>query len=235
VRLAALALRSTIAVLSTTRRTWMRGMLRGWKLASLLAVASVAACSSATRAPVRPGVQPGTGQLPHSTADVQFMAGMIPHHAQAVLIAGWAASHEARSDIRILAERIIVAQRDEIALAQNWLRARNEPVPDSNDTPMKVTMGGVGHDMLMPGMLTADELAQLDRSRGAEFDRLFLTFMIRHHEGALAMVDQLFASYGAAQDEEVFRFASDVYADQSTEIERMEKMLADLPAAGRRP
>jgi uncharacterized protein (DUF305 family) len=85
--------------------------------------------------------------------------------------------------------------------------------------------------MLMPGMLTPAELAQLDRARGPEFDRFFLTFMIRHHEGALTMVDELFGSHGAGQDEVVFRFASDVYADQSTEIERMQKMLAQSPGA----
>jgi uncharacterized protein (DUF305 family) len=85
----------------------------------------------------------------------------------------------------------------------------------------------------MPGMLSADDLARLDRARGTEFDRLFLTYMIRHHEGAITMVDQLFASAGAAQDEVVFRFASDVYADQTTEVARMLTMLATLPAEGR--
>jgi uncharacterized protein (DUF305 family) len=88
------------------------------------------------------------------------------------------------------------------------------------------------HDMLMPGMLTDEELAQLERAAGLEFDRLFLTFMIRHHEGAIIMVDELFGAPGAAQEDVVFKFASDVYADQSTEIERMEKMLADIQAGG---
>jgi uncharacterized protein (DUF305 family) len=94
-------------------------------------------------------------------------------------------------------------------------------------------MDGVAHHMLMPGMLTDDELAQLDRARGPEFDRLFLTHMIRHHQGALTMVDRLFASAGAAQDETVFRFASDVYADQTTEIDRMLTMLDTLPGEHR--
>ena len=83
--------------------------------------------------------------------------------------------------------------------------------------------------MLMPGMMTDEELAELDRASGSTYDRLFLTFMIRHHEGAITMVDQLFASDGAGQDEVVFRFGSDVHADQSTEIERMQKMLAQIP------
>jgi uncharacterized protein (DUF305 family) len=160
---------------------------------------------------------------------------MIPHHAQAVLIAGWAPSHGARSDIRILAERIVVAQQDEIALVQNWLRDNGQPVPAADATHARMMHDGVAHDMLMPGMLTADELAQLDRASGPEFDRLFLGFMIKHHEGALTMVDQLFESYGAAQDEMVFRFASDVYADQTTEIHHMQNMLDALTSGGRRP
>ena len=93
-------------------------------------------------------------------------------------------------------------------------------------------MDGVEHAMLMPGMLTDAELAQLDRARGVDFDRLFLTFMIRHHEGALTMVEQMFASPGAGQDDIVFKFASDVFADQSTEIDRMQKMLEALPPGG---
>ena len=163
-------------------------------------------------------------------ADVHFMSGMIPHHAQAVIMAGWAPTHGARGDVRILCERIVVGQRDEIGLMQNWLRDRGQTVPDAKSTRMHMTMTMNGtameHDMLMPGMLTDEEMAQLDRARGAEFDRLFLIGMIKHHQGAIDMVEELFKAYGAAQDEMVFRFASDVYADQSIEIERMEKMLA---------
>jgi uncharacterized protein (DUF305 family) len=165
-------------------------------------------------------------QQPYSAADVHFMSGMIPHHAQAVLIAGWAASHGARPDVRILCERIVVGQRDEIALMQGWLRDRNQKVPEATATHMKMSMNGMEHDMLMPGMLTEAQLAELDKARGPEFDRLFLTFMITHHEGAITMVEELLASYGAAQDDVVFKFSSDIVADQSTEIERMHKMLA---------
>ena len=92
-----------------------------------------------------------------------------------------------------------------------------------------MNMNGMTHDMLMPGMLTEAEMAGLEKARGSEFDRLFLTYMIKHHQGAITMVDQLFASYGAAQDETVFRFASDVYADQTTEIDRMQQMLETVP------
>jgi len=154
------------------------------------------------------------------------MSGMIPHHAQAVVMAGWAASRGARKDVSILCERIVVGQGDEIALMQTWLRDRGLPVPDAKSTRHRMKMpNGVEHDLLMPGMMTDEEMAELERSRGPEFDRLFLLGMIKHHQGAIDMVDALFKSYGAAQDETVFKFASDVYADQTTEIDRMNKML----------
>ena len=156
------------------------------------------------------------------------MTGMITHHAQAVLIAGWAASHGARPDLRVLCERMVVAQRDEIAFMRNWLRDRGQAVPAPDATHHRMKMNGVEHDMLMPGMLTPDELDHLDKARGADWDRLFLTLMIRHHEGAMKMVDDLFASYGAMQDDDVYTLASDIHADQEIEIERMEKLLASL-------
>ncbi len=169
---------------------------------------------------------PGLGRLPYSDADVEFMTGMIPHHAQAVIMAGWAPTHGARKDVAILCERILVGQRDEILLMQNWLRDRGQPVPDATSTRMKMKMNGMEHDMLMPGMLTDEEMAALDRARGPEFDRLFLEGMIKHHQGALDMVDVLFNSFGGGQDEKIYKFASDVYADQQIEINRMKEMLA---------
>ncbi len=160
---------------------------------------------------------------------------MITHHAQAVLMARWAAgtTHNARPELRILAERIDVGQRDEIAFMQRWLRERRERVPD-------IEHALAGHHMpthgdAMPGMLTAAQLAQLDSARGPAFDRLFLTFMIQHHQGALAMVKQLFGTPGAAQDASIFRFASDVEADQTTEIDRMQRMLRNLPPSPSSP
>lgn len=172
-----------------------------------------------------PKARPELVRQPYSEADVEFMSGMIPHHAQAVVMAGWAASHGVRPDVRVLCERILVGQRDEIEFMRNWLRDRGEPVPAADSTHHRMKMNGVEHDMLMPGMLTPEEMAQLDKARGAEWDRLFLTGMIRHHEGAVKMVDDLFASFGALQDDDVYKFASDIYADQSIEIERMQKML----------
>jgi len=184
-----------------------------------------AGCASAPSAGLH-ATPPGLGRLPYADADVDFMAGMIPHHAQAVIMAGWAPTHGARTDVAILCERIVVGQRDEIFMMQGWLRDRGQTVPDATSTRHHMKMNGVEHDMLMPGMLSDEEMAALDRARGPEFDRLFLQGMIRHHQGAIDMVDVLFKAYGAAQDEVVFRFASDVYADQSIEIDRMNQMLA---------
>ncbi len=194
---------------------------------ALVAVACVAtACASLP--PRQAQVVPaGLGQYPHVQADVDFMAGMIPHHAQAVIMAGWAPERGASADVAVLCERMIVAQRDEIAMMQQWLADRGLPVPDATSTRHRMTMNGVEHDMLMPGMMTDEQMAALERARGLEFDRLFLEGMIRHHHGAIDMVDTLFSSYGAAQDEQVFRLASDVYADQMTEIDRMRGMLEE--------
>lgn len=180
---------------------------------------------SAQQPPPQASLPPG--QYPHSQADVDFMSGMIPHHAQAVLIAGWVAERTERRDLRVLAERIAVAQKDEIKLMQTWLGDRGLDVPAADATHHVMKHGDMEHKMLMPGMLTDEELAALKAARGPAFDRLFLQSMIKHHQGAITMVDVLFQSYGAAQDETVFRFASDVYADQTTEIEFMTKMLGE--------
>jgi uncharacterized protein (DUF305 family) len=211
---------------------------------ALLAAVATVACSSASRGTGRASselaasqseqaaiakAQADSAEYPYTAADIHFMSGMIGHHAQAIEMAGWAPSHGASSSVRILAERIINAQQDEIVTMQQWLRDRRQPVPEADAKGMKMVMDGVEHEMLMPGMLTDAQMKELDQSRGAEFDRLFLTFMIQHHRGALSMVKDLFSTYGAGQDELVFKFASDVNVDQSTEIARMEKMLAALP------
>src|SRR4029453_4157345 len=124
---------------------------------------------------------PGLGQFPYSDAEVEFMSGMIPHHAQAVIMAGWAPTHGARQDVAILCERIVVGQRDEIAMMREWLADRGLEVPDATSTRHKMKMDGMVHEMLMPGMLTDEEMAALDKARGPEFDRLFLEGMIKHH------------------------------------------------------
>jgi uncharacterized protein (DUF305 family) len=155
---------------------------------------------------------------------------MIGHHAQAIQMALLAPTHGASPSVQRLASRIIGAQEDEIATMQRWLGDRGQPVPQAH------AGHHAGHDgALMPGMLTEAQLVQLDAARGEEFDRLFLTFMIQHHRGAVSMVQQLFGSQGAGQDETVFKFASDVNVDQATEIDRMQRMLEALLFASPAP
>jgi uncharacterized protein (DUF305 family) len=173
-----------------------------------------------------------SGRPPYTPADVHFMSGMIGHHAQAVVMAKWAPTHGASAAVRGLCERIAVAQTDEINMMQTWLRARHETVPPAD--PRGHVMAGMA-PMLMPGMLSPAQMTQLDSARGPEFDHLFLTFMIQHHQGAITMVQELLGTNGAAQDEIVFRFASDVNADQSTEIARMNLMLDEMAPAKQRP
>ena len=171
-----------------------------------------------------------SARYPYTAADIQFMSAMIKHHAQAIVMSRWAPTHDAGPGVQRLASRIINAQQDEIASMQAWLRARRQPVPDATSGPMKMMMNGMEHDMLMPGMLTDEEMAALDKARGPEWDRLFLLGMIKHHQGAIDMVNVLFGSTGGGQEETVFKFASDVFADQSIEIDRMRQMLE-----GKRP
>ncbi|WP_411281659.1 DUF305 domain-containing protein [Gemmatimonas sp.] len=195
-------------------------------------------------------------RYPWVKADVDFMSGMIHHHAQAITISRWAPSHGASASVQRLTARIINAQTDEITIMQTWLKDRRQPMP-MVDTLGKVTMGGMamggmamggaGHDMSamgghdrsamgglamgqmsMPGMLTEAQLKALNAARGTEFDRLFLTYMIQHHRGAVSMVKTLFAAQGAGQDETVFKFANDVEVDQSTEIKRMFTMMLEM-------
>ena len=169
---------------------------------------------------------------PYTQADVNFMTGMVAHHAQAIVMAGWAPTHGASPEIQTLCARIINAQKDEIRTMQAWLRDRQLPVPEANPAGMTMTMNGQTQVMLMPGMLTEAQMKQLNDARGEEFDRLFLTFMIQHHQGAVQMVHDLYESYGAGEDELVFKMASDINIDQTTEISRMERMLFMMSAAG---
>ncbi|HLT46397.1 MAG TPA: DUF305 domain-containing protein [Rubricoccaceae bacterium] len=170
-------------------------------------------------------------------ADVRFMDGMIGHHAQALIMAALAPTNGASPAVRTLAARITNAQRDEIALMQRWLRDRGQPVPEVHIDGLTLMIhggqsghGGHGHDhAMMPGMLTDAQLQELAAAQGLDFDRLFLTYMIQHHRGAVTMVDELFATDGAAQDEAAFKLASDIHVDQLTEIARMQRMLDALP------
>jgi uncharacterized protein (DUF305 family) len=192
-----------------------------------------------------------SARYPYTAADVHFMTAMIGHHAQAIQMARLAPTHGASPAIRTLAGRIVNAQRDEIATMQTWLRDRLQPVPEVSDSGTVTMPGGprdadandaaahaaaahhaAGHGgaahAAMPGMLTAEQMRALDAARGEEFDRLFLVSMIQHHRGAVEMVKELFGTYGAGQNESVFRLATDINVDQITEIARMEQMLLEL-------
>lgn len=202
------------------------GSMRWVRAAGLLLSIATAACgSAAVQAQATPQPAPR-----HSEADVRFVTGMIGHHAQALEMTAVVRERATRDDIKLMAERIEVSQRDEIAMMERWLRARGHPVPSADSGHAH---HGAGHAQ-MPGMLTAEEMQRLRAATGAEFDRLFLELMIRHHEGALAMVAELFGTPGGGQESEVFHIASEVDADQRMEIDRMRTMLGG-PLDGPRP
>jgi uncharacterized protein (DUF305 family) len=175
------------------------------------------------------------GSPRHTEADTKFMQGMIHHHAQAVAMAALVPTRSARQDLTMLAQRIDVSQVDEIDWMRTWLRDRGETVPAALTAPDAHAAHAAGAEpspvVMMPGMLSADAMAALERASGAEFDRLFLEGMIRHHEGAIVMVAQLFATPGAGQESTIFGFASDVDADQRAEIARMRRLLESMPPA----
>lgn len=249
-------MRGTLAAITVALATSLGGVVD--RVAAQGAAPSAAESASLQAAIER--ARADSARYPYTKADIAFMTGMIYHHAQAIKMSQWAPTHGASDAVQRLAARIINAQRDEIGTMQRWLRARNQPVPDPTQGGMDMHAGMHGamagmhdihdvhqasgatdahqaHGMLMPGMLTEEQMKALDSARGSEFDRLFLTFMIQHHSGAVSMVKDLFGTYGAAQDELVFKFASDVNVDQTTEIARMRKMLAavifgDAPADG---
>jgi uncharacterized protein (DUF305 family) len=154
----------------------------------------------------------------YTASDVRFMQGMIGHHAQALEMAALLPSRTTREDMRMLARRIEASQADEITMMEDWLRRRGQRLPDAH---AHHAPGAT----LMPGMLTAEEMRSLADASGDRFDRLFLELMIKHHEGALTMVKELFAGPGAGQESEMFAFASEVDADQRMEIDRMTAML----------
>lgn len=217
-----------------------------WTASALLTVFIAAGCSStgniAAESP--PAPDPGStakleavywarldsARTSFTEADVHFMTGMIGHHAQALVMSALAPTHGANERIQTLTARIINAQQDEIATMQEWLRTRGQTVPQVQISGTSLMIEGVGdHVMHMPGMLTEEQIQELDQAMGADFDRLFLTYMIQHHRGAVTMVDDLFSVNGAAQDGLAFKLASDISVDQLTEIARMESMLRAKP------
>lgn len=170
--------------------------------------------------PINTAAATDLSKVRHTPADVKFMQGMIGHHAQAVEMVALINERTKNADLKMLGLRIQVSQDDEMNMMRKWLEVRGEkiPGPHSHHEP-----GG-----FMPGMLTAEEMSQLAAARGVEFDRLFLQGMIKHHGGAITMVDELFKTPGAGQDGDIFAFASDVDSDQRMEIDRMGAMLREL-------
>jgi uncharacterized protein (DUF305 family) len=174
------------------------------------------------------------GELPpRSPADVEFMQGMIMHHAQAVEMTGLIASHTENREVRALGERISSSQTDEIKFMRRWLAARGEAATMAAAKMGDMKMAGDAM-ALMPGMLTAKQMEALRTTKGAEFDRLFLTGMIQHHDGALTMVKELFDTAGAGQDAEIFDFATDADNTQRAEIKIMQGMLEKKAAEEKR-
>jgi len=207
---------------------------------AVLVLSAAAGASCRTAAPVAvkaPIIQPGApgqasqvitaaqasdlSQVQYTGADIKFMQGMIGHHAQAVEMVALVPQRTASDAVRKLAQRIDVSQQDEMKMMREWLLARSQQIPDPRAHHMMGTT-------LMPGMLTPEEMSRLAAAKGAEFDRLFLEGMIKHHGGAITMVHDLFATEGAAQTPEIFSYASDVDADQRMEIDRMDSMLREL-------
>ena len=208
--------------------------LRAAVLAAGMAFLSLGAASTQAQPPI---VQPGAPGEPSRTisaaeasdlagirfteADVRFMQGMISHHAQALEMTALLDTATASDAMRATALRIELSQEDEIEMMQDWLRERGQDVT-------AVDAHHADGFQPMPGMLTAEEMASLADAEGVAFDRLFLELMIKHHRGAVTMVENLLRQPGAAQDSVLFGFTSDVVADQTAEINRMDAMMAGL-------
>jgi uncharacterized protein (DUF305 family) len=216
------------------------------RLAAFLLAAGGAACATSSGAGAKPAIiQPGAPGEPSrvvaaeqardlskvgaTPADVKFMQGMIHHHAQAIDMTELLKTRTNNDDMKKLGLRIQVSQTDEIRMMQRWLQARGQDVPDPHAMHMPgMIMPGMDHGPMMPGMLTPADMAHLAELKGVEFDRFFLQGMIKHHGGAILMVQELFAAPGAGQESTIYAFASDVVADQQMEIDRMSGMLAAI-------
>jgi uncharacterized protein (DUF305 family) len=219
-------------------RAWRSGLVAASTLAGLFALPVCAQqADPGTPVVVQPGapgqptrtLAPSTRATlpPRSPADVQFMQGMIMHHAQAVEMTALIESHTANKDLRLLGARISHSQSEEIKFMQRWLDARGEPL--SLPMPEMPGMDMSKQPMLMPGMLTPKQMDALRKAKGAEFDQLFLTGMIQHHNGALIMVKDLFDTAGSGQDAELFNFTTDIDSGQRAEIRIMQTMLSEKP------
>ena len=222
---------------------WPGGLVAASTLAGLFSLTVCAQqANPATPVIVQPGapgkptqtLPPSTRAMlpPRSPKDVEFMQGMIMHHAQAVEMTALIEARTENKDLRLLGARISHSQAEEIKFMQRWLEARGEPVSLPMPKMSGMDMSGMNmssHPMLMPGMLTPEQMEALKRAKGTEFDRLFLTGMIQHHGGALVMVKDLFDTAGAGQDAELFNFTTDVDSGQRAEIRIMQTMLQEKP------
>ena len=222
---------------------WPGGLVAAGTLAGLFSLTVCAQqANPATPVIVQPGapgkptqtLPPSTRAMlpPRSPKDVEFMQGMIMHHAQAVEMTALIEARTENKDLRLLGARISHSQAEEIKFMRRWLEARGEPVSLPMPKMSGMDMSGMNmssHPMLMPGMLTPEQMEALKRAKGAEFDRLFLTGMIQHHGGALVMVKDLFDTAGAGQDAELFNFTTDVDSGQRAEIRIMQTMLQEKP------
>ena len=239
--------------LRSVMKAWRSGLMVASTLAGLFSLPVCAQqADPATPVVVQPGA-PGQPSRtlppsrratlpPRSPADVRFMQGMIMHHAQAVEMTALIESHTVNKNLQSLGARISSSQSDEIKFMKRWLEARGEPTREPI-SPAMPEMPGMDmsshsthsmHSMLMPGMLTAKQMEALTKAKGEAFDRLFLTGMIQHHNGALIMVKDLFDTAGAGQDAELFNFATDVDSGQRAEIRIMQSMLGEKPLEEKR-
>ena len=222
---------------------WPGGLVAASTLAGLFSLTVCAQqANPATPVIVQPGapgkptqtLPPSTRAMlpPRSPKDVEFMQGMIMHHAQAVEMTALIEARTENKDLRLLGARISHSQAEEIKFMRRWLEAKGEPVSLPMPKMSGMDMSGMNmssHPMLMPGMLTPEQMEALKRAKGTEFDRLFLTGMIQHHGGALVMVKDLFDTAGAGQDAELFNFTTDVDSGQRAEIRIMQTMLQEKP------
>jgi uncharacterized protein (DUF305 family) len=212
----------------------------------VLLAATGAACRGSSGAGAKPViVQPGApgeasrvvgaeqardlSKVGATPADLKFMQGMIHHHAQAIDMTELLKTRTNSEDMKKLGLRIQVSQTDEIRMMQRWLRAHGAEAPDPHAMHMPgMIMPGMDHGPMMAGMLTPEEMTHLAGLKGADFDRVFLEGMIKHHGGAITMVKELFAAPGAGQESTIYAFAADVVSDQQMEIDRMSGMLAAI-------
>lgn len=239
--------RSRTSMTRTRSSSLPRGLLPALVATTCLAFTACASGSAgsgsgsaAAGAPTREAAGTGEAESAYVQADVDFMQGMIHHHAQAVVMARMAPDRAETPGLRRLASRILNSQKTEISVMSDWLRDRGESVPEIADLARDTAADGrafgdgnpgpvEGWDEgpQMPGVLSDARMRELEEARGEEFDRLFLEYMIDHHAGAVTMVENLVGAPGAAREESVFRLASGIRADQSTEIDRMRQMLRE--------